>query len=130
MSNISELATTCVLTTDWNKIPSISTLVKKTDYDTKINELEKKLTDHKRDKYITTPECNKLTAENFASRLAQASLITKTVFDAKLSRLNRKITSNKTKHLLIENEMKKLKTLDLSYFIRKSYFDEDGRKII
>ena len=45
---------------------------------------------------------NKLTAENFAARLAQANLITKTDFDAKLLSLNRKITSNETKHLLVE----------------------------
>ena len=53
-------------------------------------------------------------------------MITKTDFDAKLPRLNRKITSNKRKHLLIENELKKLKTFDLGYFIGKSHFDEDG----
>ena len=47
-------------------------------------------------------------------------------FDAKLSSINRKITSNKTKHLLVENELNKLKTFDLSYFIGKSHFDEDG----
>ena len=58
--------------------------------------------------------------------MAQANLITKTDFDAKLSSLNRKITSNKSKHLLVENELKKLKTFDLSYFIGKSHFDEDG----
>ena len=34
-----------------------------------------KLADHKHDKYITTPEFNKLTVENFAARLAQANLI-------------------------------------------------------
>ena len=68
---------------------------KKTDYDTKVNETEKKITDHKHDKYITTPEFNKLTAENFAARLAQANLVTKTDFNNKLSSLNRKITSNK-----------------------------------
>ena len=126
MPSISGLATTSALTAIENKIPSISTLVKKGDYDTKINELENKITDHKHDKCITTPEINKLTAENFAARSAQANLITKTNFDAKLSSLNRKITSNKTNHLLIENELKKLKTLDLSYFIEKSHFDEDG----
>ena len=87
---------------------------------------KKKLADHKHDKYVTTPEFNKLTVENFAARLAQANLITKTDFDTKLSSLNRKITSNETKDLLIENEMKKLKTLDLSYFIGKSHFDENG----
>ena len=54
---------------------------KKTYYDTKVNETEKKITDHKHDKYITTPEFNKLTAENFPARLAQANLVTKTDFD-------------------------------------------------
>ena len=56
----------------------------------------------------------------------QANLVTKTDFDAKLSRLNRKITSNKTNLLLVENELKKLKTFDSSYFIGKSHFGEDG----
>ena len=42
------------------KIPSISGLAtnaayKKTDYKTKITEIEKRLTDHNHDKYITTP---------------------------------------------------------------------------
>ena len=53
---------------------------------------------------------NKLIAENFAARVAQANLIKKTYFDAKLSSLNRKITLNETKHFLVENELKKLKT--------------------
>ena len=50
----------------------------------------------------------------------------KTDFDAKLSSLNRKITKNKRKHVLVENELKKLKTFDASYFIGKSHFEEDG----
>ena len=86
-------------------------LVKKTDYNTKISELEKKLTDHNHDKCFTAPEFNTLGAIVFNARLAQANLITKTDFDAKLSSLNRKITSNKTKHLLVKNELKKLKHL-------------------
>ena len=61
--------------------------------------------------------------------LAQANLITKTDFDAKLSSLNRKITANKSKNLLVENELKKLKTFDSSYFIGKSHFEEDGVQI-
>ena len=59
-------------------------------------------------------------------RLAKANLITKTDFDAKLLSLTRKITQNKTKHLLVENELKNLKTFDSSFFICKSYFEEDG----
>ena len=42
--------------------------------------------------------------------------------------LNRKIVSNKTKDISIENELKKLKTFDLSYFRGKNYFDEDGNQ--
>ena len=74
--SISGLATTSALIAVENKIPNVSNLVKKTDYDTKVNEIEKKITDHKHDKYITTPEFNKLTAENFAAKLAQANLVT------------------------------------------------------
>ena len=88
--------------------------------------LKKKLTDHDHDKYITTPEFNTLVANNFHARLTQANLITKADFDAKLSSLNKEITTNKSKHLIVENELKKLKTFDSSYFIGKSYFEEDG----
>ena len=109
-----------------NKIPDFSNLIKITDCDTKISETEKQITDHNRDKYITTAQINKLTAENFASRLSQANLVTKTNSDTKLISLNRKINSNKTKHLLFENELEKLQTFDSSYIQRKSHFEEDG----
>ena len=36
------------------------------------------------------------------------------------------IKSNKTKHLLVENELKKQQTLDLSYFMSKNYYKNDG----
>ena len=68
-----------------NKIPSVRSLVKKTDYYTKISELEKKLTDHNHDKYIITPEFNTLAAGVFNIRLTQAILITKTDFDQVLT---------------------------------------------
>ena len=95
-----------------------------------MSELEKKLTTHNHDKYITTPEFNTLAAYVFNERLVQANLKTKTDFDAKLSSLNKKITSSKSKHLLVEkNELKKLKTFGSSYFISKSHFEEDGTKL-
>ena len=56
--------------------------------------------------------------------------MTKTDIDAKLSSLNRKITANKSKHLLVQNELKKLKTFDSIYFSSKSHFEEDGTQII
>ena len=50
-------------------MPDISSLVKKTtttkkkttEYNTEINKIENKVTDHNHNKYITTPEFNKLT---------------------------------------------------------------------
>ena len=42
-----------------------------------------KVTDHNHDKYITTPEFNKLTTEDFKARFARADVITKADFDAK-----------------------------------------------
>ena len=88
-------------------MPNLSNLVKKTDYNTKINVIEKKITDHDySNKYSTTPEFKRLTAERFAVRLKQAyfaskndiaNFVNKTDFDDKLKKLNKKITSNKTK---------------------------------
>ena len=52
--------------------------------------------------------------------------MTKTDFDGKLPSLDNKIAVNKSNHLIVENELKKLKTLDSSYFKGKSHFEEDG----
>ena len=106
----SNLATKTALTTVENKIPSVSNLVKKTDYNTKITGVENRYNNHNHDEYIETPEINKLPADVFNARLAQANLITETDIDAKLSSLNRKISQNKTKFLLVENELYQLKT--------------------
>ena len=81
------MATKTAINAVENKIPSVNNLV--TDYNTKINEIEKN-TDH--DKYITTLEFNKLTSENIAARLKQknvaslsdiANFVNKTDFDKK-----------------------------------------------
>ena len=108
------------MTTVEKKIPSITGLVKRTDYNTKITDTENKLNNHNHDKYVATSEFNTLAANVFNARLAQENLITKTDFDAKLSSLNRKITANKTKHFLNDN--------DLSYYRGKQYFDEGSGK--
>ena len=128
--HVSSLATKTALIAAENKIPSVSSLVKKnkkkTDYDTKITDIEKKLTDHNHDKYITTPEFNTLAASVFNARLAQANLVAKINFDNTVSSLNNKIAVYKTKNESFENELKKLKTFYSSYFIGKSHFEEDG----
>ena len=101
-------------------------MVKETDYNTKVTEIENKLNNHNHDKYIDTSEFNKLAVDVFNARIAQTNLVTKADFDAKLSGLNKKVTQDETKHLLDENELNKLKTFDSSYFIGKNHFEEDG----
>ena len=103
-------------------MPSVSRLVKKTDYDAKITEIENKLNNHNHDKYITTPECSTLAADVFSARLKEAGLVSKKNFDNTVSSLDSKIAENKTKNVFIENELNKLKTFDSSYFIGKSHF--------
>ena len=87
--DISKLATKTALATVENKIPDVNKFVNKTDYNTEVTEIENKLTNHNHDKYIDTLEINKLTADVFNVRIAQANLITKTEFDSRLSSLNR-----------------------------------------
>ena len=88
MPHITNLATTAALTAIENKIP-----------------------DHR--KYITTPEFNKLTAENFAARLAQANLasksnianfVKKADFDDKLKKINE--LSDKVKEISTKGFLK------------------------
>ena len=50
---------------------------------TKISEVKNEIPDNS--KYITTQECNKLTAENFEARLKQANLMNKIDFDNKIT---------------------------------------------
>ena len=75
--NTTNLAITTALTAVENKILNISKLVQKTDYNTKLNDIKNKITDHDQDKCITTPEFDTLTAENFAQTLKQANLARK-----------------------------------------------------
>ena len=101
--DISNLATKTALTAVEKKIPNVGNLVYKTDYNTKVTEIENKLNNHNQEKYIDNSEFNKLAADVFNARIAQANLMRKIDFDAKLSNLNKKITSNKTKSLLRMN---------------------------
>ena len=64
-----------------NKIQNTGSLETATVLNLKINEIENKIPNH--DKYIITPEFNKLTAKNFTARLKLANLVTKTDFDKK-----------------------------------------------
>ena len=75
--SITNLATKTTLNAVENKISSVSNLVRKTNYDKKINEFERKTTDHNHDKYITTTESNKLTSETSAASKIKTSKFSK-----------------------------------------------------
>ena len=92
---------------------------------TKINEVKNKNPNH--DKYITTPEFNKLTTEHFTARLKQANLVTKTDLDKKLTNFNKKTTSYKTNYLEVQKKLKCLITKDCNFFLGRMYFtSNDG----
>ena len=79
---MSKFAATTALTNLNNTVPDISTLIKKSDYDTKIAEIE--------NKYVSNT--------GFDSKLAQANVITKINFDAKIIELENNIKNYK--HLI------------------------------
>ena len=121
-------------------MPHTSSLVTTSALNTKISEVENKVPDTKnlvtknvenkicnQDKYITTPEFNKLTAESFAARLKQADLVNKTDFDNKLTTFNRRITWKKTKHLKVEKKLNSPITRDYNFFLGRIYFTSNDR---
>ena len=65
-----------------NEVPDPNSFVTTTLLNTEIGEVENKVSDYV--KYITIQEINKLTGENFATRLTQANLVSKIYFDNKL----------------------------------------------
>ena len=76
--SITNLATNTALTAFENKIPNVNNLVKKTDFNKKINKIENKITtDHDHNKYIVTQKFSKLPSENVSARLAQTILESK-----------------------------------------------------
>ena len=80
--DISNFATKTALTNLSNTVPDINTLIKKSDYDTKIAEIESK--------YVSNT--------GFDSKIAQANVTTKRNFDAKIIELQNNIKNYK--HLI------------------------------
>ena len=115
------LATKTALTTVENKILDVTSFVKKTDFDSKITKVDSKIPN------ISGLAINSsLTAvENKIPDIT--SLITKTDFDAKLKNISDRVANNKSKDLLLDNELKKLKTLVGSS--AKIKFDEVQKEI-
>ena len=93
-------------------VPDVSNLVTKTNYETKIREIEGKINN-----CVTTTLLNTL-LKNYVGE---------TKFNTELKKVCDRVSSNKTKYLLLENEIKKLEKVDAAYFTGKNYFTvEDG----
>ena len=97
-----------------NAIQTIDTsdLVKKTDYDTKLEETKRKIPNH--DKYITTNDFNKFSGTIFGERLK-----TELTTNKALNTVEQCPRKN-------EKKLEKLQTLDLSDFLCKNFFGDDG----
>ena len=131
--NITNFATTA-LTSVENKIPNVSNLAKRTDYNTKISEIENNITtDHDHDKYITTQEINKLTSENFSARSPQANLasksditdfVKKADFDDKL----KYVISNKNELNELSKNVKAMSTKGLTKCLINEFSILNGTK--
>ena len=93
---------------------------------TKINETEKKIADHNIDKNVTTQEFNKLTAESFTARLAQANLASKN-YIADLVKIK---LATKAELKVDPNKINKIQTYNSSFIIGQNYFGIGGAKII
>ena len=95
--------------------------LKKTDFNTKVTEIEGKI-----------PSIRGLGTNLELSAVENkipdvSSLVEKTNLSAELKKISDSITSNKSRHLQIENEQKKLQKFDTAYFRAKNYFDgNDG----
>ena len=118
--DISGLATTSALTAVENKIPNITSLVKKkTDFDSKITEVEGKIPNIS----VLATNSALTTVENKMPDVT--NLVTKTDFDAKLKDISDRVTKNKSKDLILDNELKKIKTFNTDYFVGRNYFEGD-----
>ena len=100
--------------------------------------MKNQITDHD---HGTTQELDKLTSENFASRVAQGNLaskndidsfVKKKDFDDKLKKVNKKVISNKTKHIEAEKKITDLtnKVVQISdkgyYFFARHFTGNDN----
>ena len=109
-------------------------MIKKSDYNTKLSEIENKITtDHDHDEYITTTGFNKLASENFTARLEQANLaskndianfVNKTDLDNKL----KNVTSNKNKLNELSKKVKAILTKGLAKDLINKFSILNGAK--
>ena len=111
------------------EIPDISNVATKSNLNTKINKVKNgipSITGLATTSTLTAVENKIPCISNFVKKTDYDTKVGE--IEKRMISLNRKIVSNKTKDISTENELKRLKTFDLSYFPGKNRFDEDGNK--
>ena len=138
MPSITDLATNSELTAVENKIPDVSSLVKKTNFNTKVTDIEGKILDvsslvEKTDYATEIANIKNDYVTNAALNARHKDVIQKTKFDTEVKRNNDKIASNSSEVLTYNNRLNQSKDRigDLeryaSYIRGKNYFDgNDG----
>ena len=138
--SITGLATNSELTVAENKIPDVSSLVKKTDFNAKVTEIEGKIPDvsslvKKTDYATEIANIKNDYVTNAALDARHKDLIQKTRLNSELKNINDKIASNSSEVLGYNNRLNQAKDRidDLeryaSYFRGENYFDgNDGAK--
>ena len=115
-SDVSRLATKSTLTAVENKINDVTSLVRKIDFNSKITEVEGKIPS-----ISSLATTSALTAVE--NKISYVTSLVKKDFDATLKAISDRVTKNKSKDLLLDNELKKLKTFDTDYFVGTNYFE-------
>ena len=134
--SISDLATTSALTAVENKIPDVSSLVKKTDFNTKVTEIDDKIPDvsslvKKTDYTAEITNIKNDYVTNAALDARHKDLVQKTTFKSEFRKTDDKASENSSKVLSYERKLKQREDTinDLervaSYFGGKNYFDTD-----
>ena len=109
--SINGLATTAALNGFENKIPNVSDLVKKTNYDAKISDIETK--------YFTTSDHSKFTGEILNAKINEKGLVDKSDISGFIDKsdLNKKIETLKKSELKAEQD-KFINNINFKRFIQ------------
>ena len=122
MPSINGLATTTALTAVKNKIPDVSSLVKKTYYDVNLSDIDSK--------YITTADYNKFTKNFVDNNIKSKNLVNKSAISGFINNtdLDKKKATLVTKAYIIAEQGKiiKLQAFNSIHFWGKSHFQDDG----
>ena len=135
--SINGLATSSALTAVENKIPDVSSLIRKTDFNTKVTEIDAKIPDvsslvKKTDYDTEIGNIKNDYVTNAALNARHKDLIQKAKFDTEVKKINDKIASNSSEVLTSNNRLNQSKyRIDeleriASDFRGKNYFDGNG----